>query len=281
VLLVVCKRFFYESYRRKSKDKQFKNCKRILLITAHPDDECMFFGPTILELAGDKEKYDFHILCLSSGNFYGAGDVRKNEIKASCNILNVNRSNITIVEHTKLPDGPYRWDLNTMAHIVLKYVESLSIDTVVTFDHWGVSKHWNHRSIFYCVQNLYDRGLFPVDTQIFVLESVSLLRKYSSFFDAFYSWTFSPFIYACDQSQVLKVRSAMICYKSQSTWYRTLYMIFSRYVYLNTYRRISCRICRVDSRSMAAKTAIRRSSDCNSITSSSVLRRKFKSRTPT
>lgn len=39
---------------------------RILLITAHPDDECMFFAPTILSL-GNSVRAELFLLCLSEG----------------------------------------------------------------------------------------------------------------------------------------------------------------------------------------------------------------------
>lgn len=37
-----------------------------LFVIAHPDDECMFFAPTILNLL--KEDYRICLICLSSGN---------------------------------------------------------------------------------------------------------------------------------------------------------------------------------------------------------------------
>jgi len=39
---------------------------RVLFVTAHPDDECMFFAPTILTLTRSGQ-YDVFLLCLSSG----------------------------------------------------------------------------------------------------------------------------------------------------------------------------------------------------------------------
>ena len=42
---------------------------RILLITAHPDDECMFFAPTILSL-GKSVRAELFLLCLSEGEWY-------------------------------------------------------------------------------------------------------------------------------------------------------------------------------------------------------------------
>lgn len=42
------------------------NCKRVLIVTAHPDDESMFFGPTILSLT-KRKNCDVYLLCLSNG----------------------------------------------------------------------------------------------------------------------------------------------------------------------------------------------------------------------
>ena len=39
----------------------------VLLITAHPDDECMFFSPMLLQSIGAKSQV--HVLCLTNGNY--------------------------------------------------------------------------------------------------------------------------------------------------------------------------------------------------------------------
>jgi hypothetical protein len=41
--------------------------KRILLLIAHPDDEAMFFGPTVLAVTRPELRNDVRILCLSTG----------------------------------------------------------------------------------------------------------------------------------------------------------------------------------------------------------------------
>lgn len=40
---------------------------RALLVTAHPDDECMFFAPTVLQLV--ESQAAVYLLCLSTGRF--------------------------------------------------------------------------------------------------------------------------------------------------------------------------------------------------------------------
>lgn len=44
-----------------------KNPKRVLLVIAHPDDECMFFGPTVLNFTSNKN-CTLYLMCLSTGN---------------------------------------------------------------------------------------------------------------------------------------------------------------------------------------------------------------------
>lgn len=64
----------------------------ILLLTAHPDDECMFFAPTLLRLLDDtamEKRPEVHSLCLSVGNADGLGDVRRHELERSLDVLGV------------------------------------------------------------------------------------------------------------------------------------------------------------------------------------------------
>lgn len=70
--VVVCLAFYraiFSRYGRNSKLLQrvrFPNVRRVLLVTAHPDDESMFFGPTILSLIRRKD-CKIYLLCLSNG----------------------------------------------------------------------------------------------------------------------------------------------------------------------------------------------------------------------
>jgi N-acetylglucosaminylphosphatidylinositol deacetylase len=72
--------------------------KRVLFLIAHPDDEAMFFAPTVLSLARPELQNQVRILCLSTGiipwlgplvmltvagNAEGLGHVRKRELVRS------------------------------------------------------------------------------------------------------------------------------------------------------------------------------------------------------
>lgn len=64
-LCVCC--LVYRRYARKlpTRIRGALGAKRVLLVIAHPDDECMFFGPTIFRLC--EQGADVYILCLSMG----------------------------------------------------------------------------------------------------------------------------------------------------------------------------------------------------------------------
>ena len=57
--------------------------KNILMVTAHPDDEAMFFAPTMLALTRPDSGNHVKILCLSTGNADGLGETRRRELVKS------------------------------------------------------------------------------------------------------------------------------------------------------------------------------------------------------
>lgn len=70
----------------------------ILLVTAHPDDEAMFFAPTIMSLSRKPSLGLFH-LCLSSGNADGLGVIRKAELTNSLDVLGIHRDKRWTIDH--------------------------------------------------------------------------------------------------------------------------------------------------------------------------------------
>lgn len=130
-----------------------KKC-RVLLAIAHPDDEVMFFGPTILNLLRDG--HSVYILCFSYGereicilnlckfetdncNLYFLGDsegqglTRKSELWKSCRVLGVPDENVTIIKHDHLKDGmTNRWPILPLSAHIRSFLNSYGIDTVTT-----------------------------------------------------------------------------------------------------------------------------------------------------
>jgi hypothetical protein len=73
---------------------------RILLVVAHPDDECYFFGP-ILNCLGPRGNSNglLHILCMSIGNYEQLGETRHKEFEGSCRTFGIPSNRLTTLNH--------------------------------------------------------------------------------------------------------------------------------------------------------------------------------------
>ena len=183
-----------------------EHVSRVLLVTAHPDDECMFFGPTLIALKKRKNCRIF-VLCLSrgeikstglcsplyysynesfplTGDFEKQGYLRKDELWSSCGVLKIKPQDITLMHCSQLPDDPnVEWKVELLSQLILDHVEALDVDLLITFDKDGVSQHKNHQAIYYATASLCLSGLMPSSCKILVLETVNIVRKYLSSFD--------------------------------------------------------------------------------------------------
>ncbi|TKR92583.1 hypothetical protein L596_007210 [Steinernema carpocapsae] len=196
----------------------------------------MFFAPTLRAL--QKTNCSIYVLCVSSGDEAGLGVTRRREMREAVQALGIPSGNLTILDYDDFPDGFVRWDKEKLAHHLLEFMEKLDCDFVLTFDESGVSGHPNHSSCFSAMQFLYSNGLVPADVQIFVLETVPIWRKYVFSLDVIPSFFHSTFMYVSDLRSLLTVYSAIRHHRSQLVWFRYLYLLFSRYVLINTLKRI-------------------------------------------
>ena len=138
------KRLF--SRRSYSKEKDSKE-KKVMLVISHPDDEAMFFGPTLESLKKTKNLITttkIFCICLSNGNASGLGQTRAKELKKST--LEVFKlDGCVIADSEDLQDGMENaWPLEEIANVVHECVQHYSPDVILTFDERGVSKHPNH-----------------------------------------------------------------------------------------------------------------------------------------
>lgn len=208
---------------------------RILLVTAHPDDEVMFFGPLIYWITRLKTS-EIYLLCLS----IGGSKVRKEELWDCAKLLGIPEANVTMLMDTELPDSQsVKWPQEVVAQYILNHIESHKINAVVTFDKYGVSGHGNHISLFYGVASLCMEQKVPRYCRLYVLESVNMIRKYTQFLDLPISLLFTSYWYFVTYEQRQTIRAAMTAHKSQYVWFRKLYMIFSRYTFINTLHEVS------------------------------------------
>jgi N-acetylglucosaminylphosphatidylinositol deacetylase len=98
-----------------------------LLITAHPDDESMFFIPTLKNLC---DVPNVHVLCLSNGDYRDASDgpIRTREMHEACSLIGIrNRRggsrSLTVVDDERMRDGPNEvWSPGLVSETVLEHI---------------------------------------------------------------------------------------------------------------------------------------------------------------
>lgn len=94
--------------------------KRICLLIAHPDDEAMFFSPTVTALTAPEVGNHVKILCLSSGNADGLGETRKKELAVSAGTLGLRRADdVLVLEDAAFPDSMVQaWPTERIADVL-------------------------------------------------------------------------------------------------------------------------------------------------------------------
>lgn len=84
-------------------------------------------------------------------------------------------------------------------------------------------------------RTLHLEGKLPEGCTVLTLRSVNVLRKYISLLDLPFS-----LLRACDvlfvltSKEVAQAKRAMSCHRSQLLWFRRLYVLFSRYMRINS-----------------------------------------------
>eukprot|EP00250_Pteridium_aquilinum_P006158 c16131_g1_i1 orf=205-996(+) len=222
-----------------------KNKKNALLVIAHPDDESMFFAPTLLSLAS-LGCYHVRILCLSNGNAEGLGAIRKQEMLSACSFLKVPMEDVDVLDDPVLQDGHKKiWSQELISQILSRTVTKHNIDMIITFDKYGVSGHANHiavhggvcRFLWNCARNSQNN----LSVEAWKLESVNIIQKYSGPIYVLWSmWSNKN----TNQSHHFYSKSprhstaAMRLHATQWLWYRRMFVIFSHYTYMNTLHKI-------------------------------------------
>ncbi|OBZ67678.1 putative N-acetylglucosaminyl-phosphatidylinositol de-N-acetylase [Grifola frondosa] len=241
---------------------------RLLLLTAHPDDECMFFAPTILAvLAQPSPPPKLYSLCLSIGDAGGLGNVRMDELEKSLDVLGIERDRRWVLDHPALKDNiTAQWDAQIVADVLKPYVLRHHITTILTFDHHGISEHPNHVSLPQGAERLISTFRESSETtdppRLFTLVTVPLQRKYTSLVaplttkaqlvvsaflqrvidsstsilpqlsGKYFDIPSSPIIIS-GWSEYARALRAMRQHRSQLEWFRWLYVAFSQYMWVN------------------------------------------------
>lgn len=239
--------------------------KRICLLIAHPDDEAMFFSPTLLSLARPESQNRIFILCLSSGDADGLGHIRKTELKKSALLLGVaSAEQVVILEDERFKDSmTQHWEAKEIAKVLQHYFAPKmktmptdaaplsNIDVLITFDERGVSGHPNHISLFHgastFVRNLMQRHSgWENPVKMYTLTTTNVVRKYSSVIDAMVTVLMSvfqkkksgdfptPMLAVSGVGGLRKAQMAMTnAHQSQMRWFRWGWIGISRYMVVN------------------------------------------------
>ncbi|GAV71607.1 PIG-L domain-containing protein [Cephalotus follicularis] len=238
----LCKIFHASNSPSFSGDGGALGKRNVLLVIAHPDDESMFFSPTINCLISNG--HNLHILCFSMGNADGMGKIRLNELYQACAVLKVPLEQVKILDHPDLQDGFGQvWNHNLLEMTIQEEIMSHDIDTIISFDKYGVSGHCNHRDVHYGVHMLVN-DTPKRNIEVWELVSINILRKYSGPVDIWLSKMFAM-QYPSGVMQCLlnehpkRSFDAMAQHLSQWVWFRKLFVSFSSYTYVNTLRKVN------------------------------------------
>ncbi|KAM3423485.1 hypothetical protein BST61_g913 [Cercospora zeina] len=240
--------------------------KRICLVIAHPDDEAMFFAPTLRHLSNPELGNQLVIICFSSGDAAGLGHIRKKELVASARILGVRKpeEHVVVLEDQNFRDSmTATWDAKLISQTLLKAfapnasrtpahtAPEASVDVLITFDEGGVSGHPNHISLLHgCTAFLKTLMLrhtgWENPVKLYTLTSVNVVRKYSSVLDSVASVVTAvvgskekgafpnPLLMVSSPGDVRKAQQAMTtAHVSQMRWFRWGWIGISRYMVVN------------------------------------------------
>ncbi|POY71692.1 hypothetical protein BMF94_5284 [Rhodotorula taiwanensis] len=210
-----------------------QRAESVLWVIAHPDDESFFFAPAILNLLQDSRKGA--VLCLSSGDHDGLGSQRRRELKASCAVLGIDSDRCDVLDIPELADDPKAWwPAAAIEQQVESRVRTWGVDVIFTFDDYGVSGHANHRAV---ASALTRRAALP---PVFAVRSTSVLTKFTSILLlplvllrrlVARSAVPEKAVFVNSWRQYTTTLESFGAHKSQATWFRTLFIYFSRYLW--------------------------------------------------
>ncbi|KAG2416402.1 hypothetical protein HFD88_007617 [Aspergillus terreus] len=247
--------------------------KRICLLIAHPDDEAMFFAPTVLALTKPEFGNHLKILCLSSGDADGLGHIRKRELQKSALQLGLrSESDVFIVDDpARFADSmTTTWAASDVSALLASAFvpdstarpPAATIDVLLTFDPAGVSNHPNHRSLYHGAVHflralMKDKPGYTCPVTLYTLSSTSIFRKYVGVLDAPVTMLLGALralvaavsgraagarkddmpnrlLFVASVNEWIAAQSAMVkAHRSQMVWFRWGWITFGRYMAVN------------------------------------------------
>lgn len=140
--------------------------RRLLCLTAHPDDESFSPGATLARYAA--EGIEVTVVCATRGQAGKPGDppicsradlprVREEELRAACRQLGVSRVHVLDYEDGRLEQVPAA----ELEAVLAGWIEQTDPDVVLTFPPGGISGHRDHQVLSRAVERVFRRVRAP------------------------------------------------------------------------------------------------------------------------
>ncbi len=130
-----------------------KTKSKSLIITAHPDDESLFFGGLVASV----KDVDFELLCMTSGKTEGRAGERTQELEEAGKRLGLHS-----IYHGLLEDLPdQRLNIDKGLEIINRVVGAKSYERVYTHGVLGEYGHPHHQDVCYMTHKFFE-NLIPV-----------------------------------------------------------------------------------------------------------------------
>ncbi|PKI83260.1 N-acetylglucosaminylphosphatidylinositol deacetylase [Malassezia vespertilionis] len=204
-------------------------------MSAHPDDEVMFFAPAVLEMA--RQGVRISAWCLSQGNGDGLGAVRREELYQSYQALGVPKERVFVWDDVNLQDGmEHVWDEMYIRQQFIKLAAKWGdMDAILTFDAHGVSSHPNHVAVHrgaLAVRAHWRDGVAPT---LLTVRTPPLATKFTGLPGALIARLIghAPILFMATPIQYISALRAMQHHATQLVWFRYLYVLFSTLMYAN------------------------------------------------
>lgn len=207
------------------------------LIVAHPDDETMFFSPTLLQLhVNYPPSVPLRVICLTNGDADGLGAVREQELRLSLQLLLPARNTSVIVEGFEDGMG-VEWDTQQVVATINRHVSDAS-PLLLTFDEHGVSGHINHVSCNTAVSALVEQREQPEQrfTALYLNSKRYFPPKYGSFvvdLARIITGRQPPVFMSTFPQYLLSLAAMCNAHASQMVWFRWGWWLASRFVFVN------------------------------------------------
>lgn len=180
---------------------------RVLLVFAHPDDESVFFAPTVLALR--QHHISTYFLCLSADDQSQSYIGRRRELINLASSVGIPEEHVITKQF--LDCGGIFWDTDEVATEIDSAVKHWDINVVISFDERGASGHTNHISCY--------RGLKACRSDVKRYKLNSNCKSIGDLKAQLGSWR--------------PALNMLAQHCSQHTWWRRLGLIFSRHARVN------------------------------------------------